>query len=144
MTTYNVAWFLVGVGAALASILVTRKLGVERQTFGFALLIAAVWYVGFGVISGEGLEALWPQAMAGAFFAYCGIAGIRGSDIFISVGWLVHILWDSFSLFALNATYAPDFTLPACASFDIVVGAYFFLRSRQLLLLPREAQPESS
>ena len=131
MTTYNIVWFLIGIAGGLASIWVTRKLGIERLTFGFALLIAAIWYVGFGVIAGKGLDELWPQAIAGLFFAYCGIEGIRGSFIYISIGWLVHILWDSFSFLVLNSTYAPDFTLPACASFDIVVGTYFYLRFRE-------------
>ena len=135
-------WVLFGLVGGAASIWVSRLLDRERLVFGGALVIAGVWYVAFGVHAGRDFEVLLPQILGGAFFALCGLAGIRYSVLFVSIGWLVHVGWDFASPVFSDVSYMPSWTVPACLGFDVLVGVYLFLRYRDAYPIP--ARPESA
>ena len=120
---------VVGFGFAVASIALARKLDAERIVFGWALIGAAFWYVGFGLYNGQTLSELTPQLVAGAVFVGLAILGLTKSITFIGIGWVLHIFWDYLGPL-LGEVAAPWWTAPACLGFDVVVGAYILARSR--------------
>ena len=53
---------VVGVLAAVAGVALSRRLDAERAIFGWALVIAAFWYIGFGVFHGQSVAASCPSS----------------------------------------------------------------------------------
>lgn len=133
-------WMLFG--ALLATVLMwlgrQGNIHQERTVWGGALLVTALWYLGFALIANQGINVLWPQILAGGFFAFCAYRGTRDSFLYLSIGWFIHIIWDNISFLVLGAEYAPHLTLPACISFDIISGTYLFLRYLDLFPTRKE------
>ena len=119
----------IGSVGSVASILLARRLDAERLIFGWALVLAAFWYIGFGLINGQTISALLPQFAAGAVFLTLAVLGLRGSVVLIGIGWILHIFWDFLGPF-FGEVRAPWWTAPACLGFDVVVGTYLILRVR--------------
>lgn len=122
---FFITWVLTGVAGSILMILAGKKLNIITQLFSCSLLIAAIWYLFFGIQLQINIQLLYPQMIAGLFFAFCAWRGWQGSLFFIGIGWLTHGVWDLISNTMLSATYVPDLTLPACLGFDLVSGLYF-------------------
>ena len=120
---------MVGVAAAVAGIALSRRLNAEREIFGWALVIGAFWYIGFGVFHGHTLAELAPQLIAGAVFLGLAILGLAKSIVFTSVGWILHVFWDYLGPH-LGPVAGPWWVPPACLGFDVIVGVYLFARYR--------------
>ena len=130
---------MVGIAAAIAGIALSRRLDAERAIFGWALVIAAFWYIGFGVFHGQALSDLTPQLIAGAVFLALAVLGLTRSIAFTSAGWLLHVFWDYLGPY-FGEVIAPWWVAPACLGFDVVVGVYLLARYRGVAPLP---EPEA-
>ena len=126
--SFFLTWLAIGVLTGFAFVWGGRQLNKEHLVFGISLLIAAIWYVGFGLFENIEGTRLIPQVLGGCFFGVCAVFGLRGSFRLLSIGWLLHLVWDSVSAVYLDATYVPEITLPGCVGFDSVVGIYLLLR----------------
>lgn len=124
-------WIIFGVASGLAAIWLSRVLKSEGLVFGTSLIIAAFWYLGFGILSGHTLTILAPQIIGSVFFFFCGIFGFRYTLI-LSVGWFAHIVWDVSSPMFSNVSYMPHWTVPACLGFDTLSGCYLFARYKDM------------
>lgn len=133
-----VAAIVVGMVGSSAAIWVARRLDRERVIFGWALVLAAFWYVGFGVVAGQPLAAMASQLVAGAGFLVVAYLGLTRSLAYLGVGWILHIFWDFLGPFA-GEVVAPWWTAPACLGFDVIVGTYLLLRTRGFAPLPQES-----
>ena len=118
---------VVGVLAAVAGIALSRRLDAERAIFGWALVIAAFWYIGFGVFHGQSVADLMPQLIAGAVFLALAVLGLTRSIAFTSAGWILHVFWDYLGPH-LGEVMTPWWVAPACLGFDVVVGVYLLAR----------------
>ena len=120
---------VVGVIGAILLIALSRRQDAEQVIFGCALVIAAFWYIGFGLYGGQGVSDLAAQFIAGAVFLVLAVLGLTRSILFTSAGWILHIFWDYLGPY-FGPVAAPWWTAPACLGFDVVVGAYLFARYR--------------
>ena len=127
---------MVGIAAAIAGIALSRRLDAERAIFGWALVIAAFWYIGFGVFHGQALSDLTPQLIAGAVFLALAVLGLTRSIAFTSAGWLLHVFWDYLGPY-FGEVIAPWWVAPACLGFDVVVGVYLLARYRGVVAAAR-------
>ena len=127
---------VVGVVGAFCGISLARKFDIEQTLFGWALIGAAFWYIGFGLFNGQDVGALAPQFAAGAVFTVLAILGLTKSIVYIGLGWVLHVFWDyTGPLFGEIA--APWWTAPACLGFDVIVGIYLLAPSRGIAPLPQ-------
>lgn len=129
-TMYVIAT-VVGMAGSVAAIAMARKLDAERKLFGWALVIAAFWYIGFGLFNGQTIAELAPQFAAGAVFIGVAILGFQRSIAYIGIGWVLHIFWDYLGPL-LGEVAAPWWTAPVCLGFDVIVGGYLLLRARNV------------
>ena len=120
---------VVGVAGAVLLIALSRRLDAERVVFGWALVIAAFWYIGVGLLYGQALSDLAHQFIAGAVFLVLAVLGLTGSVVFTSVGWILHVFWDYLGP-CFGEVAGPWWVPPACLGFDVVVGVYLFARYR--------------
>ena len=125
---------LAGLAFTISCILIARRWRIERELFGYGLLLGSLWYVGFGFYEGLSAASLLPQILAAVFFAAMAILGLTRSMVFIAAGWGTHIIWD-YAGHYLGAMPGPWWTAPACLGFDPVVAAYLLARSRDWLPL---------
>ena len=128
----------VGFIGAICAIAIARRLDAEQRMFGWCLIIAAFWYIGFGLANGQSTAALTPQFAAAALFLALAVLGLRKSMVFTGVGWVLHIFWDYLGPL-LGEVAAPWWTAPACLGFDVVVGEYVLARSRGLAPLAQSS-----
>lgn len=133
------AAIIVGIAAAAAGIGLSRRLDAERAIFGWALVVAAFWYIGFGLFHGQALSELTPQFIAGAVFLVLAVLGLTRSIAFTSAGWLLHVFWDYLGPY-FGEVPTPWWVPPACLGFDVVVGVYLLARYRGGAPLP-EPEP---
>lgn len=121
-----IVWIILGIGLALLFIAYARrqKLMSERRAYAVGLVVAAVIYVGFGLVWGN---LSWISIEMGGVLAY-GMAawlGIRGSRLWLAAGWLLHVVWDlGLHLFGPGVHIVPEWYAYACLSFDLLVAAY--------------------
>ncbi len=119
-------WLLVGLIGGAAYLFYGRQQGVESENKVFAtgLLIAAIIYVGFGLLWGD---VSWVSIeMAGVLlygvFAYL---GFRKHALWLAFGWLMHVGWDiGLHLFGPGAHIVPAWYAYACISFDVLMAGY--------------------
>ena len=135
---YGIAILLGLIGTSIG-IIVARRFNIERELFGYSLLIGSSWYVVFGILDGQSLNTLVPQIVAALVFACLALLGLRRSIAFIGIGWGLHIFWD-YSAHMFGEIAAPWWTAPACLGFDPFVAAYLIARSKGLMPLAREQQ----
>ncbi len=118
----------IGAVLALIPLLIVKKFFPKRQVvfWQFGLLIAALAYIGFVLINGKDHQYL-PLELGGlAFFSLLVFLSNKYSLYFLSLGWAMHIGWDSL-LHSYTATpYVPLHYIEACIGFDIVISGYIF------------------
>ena len=126
---YFLFWFIIGLVLGSLLILMGRRLSSkkEKDFLALSLLIAALVYIGFALISGSnywlGIEGI--GVLVYGTFAFL---GYRYAAIWVGLGWLIHPLWDAvLHLYGAGHVIAPDWYTVACISFDVVVGVYILL-----------------
>ncbi len=121
------------IGAGLGLLLVAwarrRSVSRERRVYAVGLVVAAGLYVAFAVRSSDpawiGLE------VAGlAAFAFMAWLGYTRSRWWLTVGWLVHVIWDIGLHGGGEPAFVPAWYPLLCAGFDpVVAGAAAWRRS---------------
>lgn len=104
---------------------IRRSPETERRSLTAGLLIVALIYVGFAFVGGA--PDAWRLIELGGVLLYGIFAGLglRKDGRWLAVGWAGHALWDvPLHLHGPAATYVPDWYLPFCLSFDLLVAAY--------------------
>ena len=132
----------IGVMSAAGSVYISKSIfsaKVEQIFFGLWLVPIAGFYLAFTAHFGD--KDAWPlEATAVAVFAVFGLVGVRVPFALI-VGYLLHGLWDAvheFNPHAAGSLLGPGRTTSVplaygffCATYDILMAAYFYTRRHQ-------------
>ena len=135
MTLMTVYWLLLGLvlgGALIAFVrLVPRR---EQTILSIALVVAALDYAVFAFF-GAGTPWMLVELVGVAVFGAFAFLGIRRSPIWLATGWALHPVWDAgLHLNSNGASFAAEWYVIACISFDLLVAAYIVARFRVVKL----------
>lgn len=102
----------------------------ENLIFAGGLVVAALLYVLFALAGGASGSWLLLE-IAGVFpFALLAWLGVRGSPLWLALGWLLHVVWDTgLHLGAGAPGFVPPFFPTFCIGFDLVVGGWVAART---------------
>jgi len=120
-------------GALLGALFVTfaaRLPGGGRHLLAIGLFIAGTIYVLFAL---HALDRGWiiTEAIGALACGLIGWLGVRHSPLWLAAGWGLHPLWDvGLHLSGPGAGIAPAWYALVCASFDVIVAGYVWLRLR--------------
>ena len=132
MSSYLIA-LIVGVLLSALWIWISRRYPkLEKEIFGYTLVLGGVVYVLFGLVESRGISTMVPEAAVGLGFIALAVIGLRGSLFALGIGWILHGTWDFLAPVMLDVSYAPWFLEPTCVGFDFIVGAYLILRSKKV------------
>lgn len=125
----------IAIGAVLALVLlmIVKKLFPHSQVafWQFGLMIAALAYVVFVLVNGNGTQNL-PLELGGLiFFGLLIYLSKKYSLYFLSLGWALHIGWDSLLHSYTSTPYVPLHYIESCIGFDIVISVYIFYLARK-------------
>lgn len=118
----------IGAILALIPLLIVKKFFPKKQVifWQFGLIIAALAYVGFVFINAKDSQNL-PLELGGlALFGLLVFLSNKYSLYFLSLGWMMHIGWDSLLHSYATTPYVPLHYIEACIGFDMVASAYIF------------------
>lgn len=124
---------LIGVLAAAAFILVMRRFGHSREISAYSsgLLVAAVIYVGFGLLAPS---IGWKIIEILGVFIYLPfvILGRKRSPIWLAIGWALHAVWDMPFHMSEAEAFVPQWYPGVCLGFDLFLSGYitFFRRGK--------------
>lgn len=131
----SLIWFVVGLLAAVPLLLYAQRIS-QRATvklLGWALVIAALVYVGFAMYEGDvfWLEIEGLGVIAYSLFYWQAVQRPPHALLWLAAGWLLHPLWDVGLHLAGPARHVvPDWYAVACLAFDLAVGVYCLNRAR--------------
>ena len=119
---------VVGLVLAVGFSLFLNRLPDRRRhlLLGISLVVAALIYVAFAVV-GLGLstsDTSWVMVELGGVVLYSAFAylGVRSSPVYLAIGWLLHIVWDT--VVHSGEAFVPAFYPAVCIGFDVAVAAY--------------------
>lgn len=125
-------WLVMGfiTSAALIKFVHHQSPGSRFNILGKALVIAALIYVLFAVLGSNptwiGIELLG-VLLYGVLF----LLAKRRDRYLLALGWLLHPVWDvGLHLFGSGASFAPNWYVLMCISFDVTVACYLFAQAR--------------
>lgn len=133
-----ILWFILGLVLAAAFVAYTHRLGAraERRVLAAGLVVAALVYVGFGVVGADGMWVAL-EVVGGLVYTGLAVLGVKRSPGWLAAGWALHVGWDAgLHLLGAGAAFAPTWYVVACLSFDLVVAGYIAFRFRAV---PEEA-----
>ncbi|MDQ4119995.1 MAG: DUF6010 family protein [Acidobacteriota bacterium] len=116
---------ILGIVLSLALIYLahTRPPKGERRVYAIGLVVAALIYVGFGVIGGANARWLMIEIVGVLIYGVAAWIGLRGWTSFLALGWMAHVAWDVLlHLSGAGSEYTPDWYPWLCVSFDSVVA----------------------
>ena len=125
-------WLLLGLVLGSALLFFARRFRkgrAEKHVLGNALIIAAMIYIGFAMLWGNGI---WVGIEIVGVLFYWGFAraAIRHSVYWLAVGWALHPVWDvGLHLLGAGNAIAPQWYAVACISFDLLVAGYVLARA---------------
>jgi hypothetical protein len=142
LTVIVALYVSIGVMSAVGSVYISKSVfGVKAEQifFGLFLIPIAGFYLAFAAHFGD-TDAWRLEATAVAVFAVLGLVGVRVPSALI-VGYLLHGLWDAvheFNVHGGGPLLSPQQTtsLPLaygffCATYDVLMAAYFYTRRNQ-------------
>ncbi len=106
----------------------TRKPAEERLLLAAWLVVAAVVYIGFGLVWGD---VYWVgiEAAGVVFYTLFVIFAYQFRFWWLAVGWLLHVTWDvSLHLLGPGAHVAPAWYAVLCIGFDVMMAGYILVR----------------
>jgi hypothetical protein len=117
---------LLGLVGAAVFLTISRVVSqTESQTLAVGLVIAALIYVGFAVVGNASVTWVVVEAFGVGIYSIIAILGLRYSNWWLMLGWLVHPIWDVWiHFFAQGADFTPAWYALGCMSFDLLVAAY--------------------
>jgi hypothetical protein len=112
-------------GAALGAVLVGlaewRGGRTTNRIYGWALVVAALVYVGFALAAGT--NDWWATEVGGVLvFGALVVAGIRRYPYMLALGWALHVGWDTLLHTGLGTDFVPEWYVPLCVGFDLIVA----------------------
>ena len=121
---------LVGALSCLAFVLVARRAGRKRELilYAFALVVAALMYVGFAVIGAAPGSWLVLESGGLALFSLVALLGLRISAWALVLGWAAHGVWDLLLHGVLEVGFVPEWYPIVCLGFDLFLAGYIALR----------------
>ena len=123
-------WIILGLIAVWPFLWLAGKFDVKKMhTFlGLSLVVTAICYVGFALIWGD-TTWLLVESSGVAIYGLFYLLSTRFSMVWLSVGWLLHPVWDAFlHLQGPGSHIAPAWWSVACISFDAAVAGYIVYR----------------
>lgn len=119
---FGLAFGLGALAGAAYCFLVQRRAGPHaRLIYGLTLVYIAALYVGPALARGAPGDVL--EVLASLGFCALAVAGVVGVEAWLSVGYILHGMWDAFHV-DLAHTLLPAWYAPACIGFDWVVGVW--------------------
>ena len=124
------------IGAAFSLALVglarTHPTGRERWVYALGLVLAALIYVGFGVVGGAGARWLAFESLGVILYGAAAWGGLRGRHWLLAAGWAAHVAWDvPFHLTGAGSEYTPHWYPWLCVSCDLVMAGAVLASGRR-------------
>ena len=122
---WSVLVTLAGMGLAAAFIVYAERhaAGERRRVYGIGLIVAAVIYLVFSVLTQNILWILIETFGALLFTVFVYLA-FKYSYWFLVMGWSIHMVWDGALHAAEVAPYVPQWYPPVCVGFDLVIALF--------------------
>ena len=129
----TVGWLVMGVVGGAALLIYSKSFGrARRKVLANGLLIVALLYVLFALRIGPSIWLLYELLGVGIFGLFAWLGVNRGTS-WLAVGWVLHPLWDAGLHFqGPGSSFAPEWYVVACISFDLLVGVVIQLKRREL------------
>jgi hypothetical protein len=95
----------------------------ESRVYAVGLVVAALIYVGFGVVGGAGAWWLALESLGVLLYGAAAWGGLRGRPWLLAAGWAAHVAWDvPFHLSGGGSEYTPHWYPWLCVSFDLIMA----------------------
>ena len=105
---------------ALVAVAIPR---FSRQILAAALVVAALFYVGFALEAQSSAPWLAAELAGVGIYGYAAVRGVRGSAWWLVAGWAMHPAWDVALHASLPAgALAPAWYTTSCLTFDLMVA----------------------
>ncbi|MCH7764498.1 MAG: hypothetical protein IIB95_12310 [Candidatus Marinimicrobia bacterium] len=127
---YVIIWLLAGLIAGYGYFKYASKthIGREKKAYRIGLVVAAAIYIFFAVLWGD-IYWIVLEILGVLGFGMLALLGKRISYYVVSMGWLLHILWDvALHLQGPGAHVAPAWYAISCASFDLLLAGIIAYR----------------
>ncbi|MDY6900095.1 MAG: DUF6010 family protein, partial [Cyanobacteriota bacterium] len=96
---------------------------IHPKIYAVALIIAALIYVGFSLLS-QNVTWILTETLGVIIFSLISFIGLKFSPWFLAVGWLIHPAWDLFIDNHNSTTFVPYWYPTLCIGYDIAVASY--------------------
>lgn len=124
------------IGAALAGLTIWffNRVGhkQERRGYAYALIVAALIYIGFSLRS-ERVAWILIETGGLAIFAPLAVWGLKRSPWFLVAGWAGHTVWDAGLHFAGDTPFVPRWYPVVCITYDLIIAASIAFRYKNRL-----------
>lgn len=133
-TVVTMLWLLFGLilVAPLLYFADAKNLDDASRLLGKSLVVAAFVYVLFAVAWGGDKYWLAIEALGIAVYGLFYWLSLRGSPLWLAVGWLAHPVWDvPLHLLGPGSHIVPEWYAVACVSFDAAVALYIICRVKR-------------
>ena len=96
-----------------------------RRILATALVVAAVIYVAFALLAANVSRWLVVELVGVAMYGGLAVLGVKRSVWWLASAWALHPVWDiAIHYLGSGASFAPQWYVIACVSFDLLVAAY--------------------
>ena len=114
----------VGITLAGATILVIQAFptAIHQKFYAIALIIAALIYVGFSLLS-QNTTWIFTEIAGVIVFSIISFIGIN-SPWFLAMGWLIHPAWDLLIVNHNLTVFVPQWYPTLCIGYDILMALY--------------------
>ena len=99
-----------------------------RPVLAIGLVVAALIYLGLGLVAGGDSRRLQLEAGGVAIFGFLAWLGFRRSLWWLAAGWLAHVAWDVGLHLDRSPGVVPAWYPLLCVGFDLVVVGYLLGR----------------
>jgi hypothetical protein len=115
---------LIGIAFGVTFVIFAGKQKRSEQTiFAAGLLVTALIYLVFGLVSGASVDWLVTETLGVGVYGIFALLGLRYSLRWLAFGWAIHPAWDAGLHFLSEAeAFVPTWYAIFCISFDLVVA----------------------
>lgn len=141
---YFALWLVLGVVLASPLLFFASKLKLREMNhlMGTSLIAAAVIYIGFAFVWGNG-QWIGLEFLGVFLYGFFYGMSLKHSVLWVALGWLFHPVWDlGVHLYGPGSHVVPEWYAVACFSFDLAAASYIFYRAKHAE--KRETAQESS
>lgn len=119
--------FEIIIGAALALgllFLPINKQHLQIKIWSFALILAAIIYVGFALLASN-REWLPTELVGVLIYSIPAFLALKYNGWWLVLGWIAHVLWDIGLHTGGHPGFVPSWYPGVCIGFDLAVAGYF-------------------